>query len=55
MESLIPLITSPDSITEEPAEPLSTANPIDAIDSWHAVDEFIAESLVIPFPVVMRD
>jgi len=25
------------------------------IDSWHAIDEFIAESLVIPFPMVMRD
>ena len=29
-------------------------NPIDAIERWHAVDEFI-KSLVIPFPVVMRD
>jgi len=42
MESLIPLITSPDSITEEPAEPLSTANPIDAIDRWRAVGELYA-------------
>jgi hypothetical protein len=42
-------------IIEEPAQPLATANPIDTIDRWCAVDELIAQSLVIPFTMVMLD
>jgi hypothetical protein len=42
-------------IIEEPAESLSTANPIDAIDRRCAVNEFVAEPLVIPLSVVMLD
>jgi hypothetical protein len=42
-------------IIEEPAQPLATANPIDTIDRWCAVDELIAQALVIPFTMVMRD
>jgi len=42
-------------IIEEPAEPLMSVNPMAAIDRRRAIDEFVAEALVIPFPVVMCD
>ena len=42
-------------IIEEPAEPLTTANPTGAVNRRHAVDECVAEPLVIPLPVVMLD
>ena len=32
-----------------------SVNPMAAIDRRRAIDEFVAEPLVIPFPVVMRD
>ena len=38
-----------------PAQPLSTVNPINTIDRRCAVDEFVAQPLVISFTVVMRD
>ncbi len=37
-------------IIEEPAQPLATANPIDTIDRRCAVDELIAEALVVQTP-----
>ena len=42
-------------IIKEPAEPLTTPNPLAANRRRPAVDEFVAEPLVIPLPVVMRD
>jgi hypothetical protein len=40
-------------VIEEPAPLLATANPIDTTDRWCAVDELIAQPLVIPFTPVM--
>jgi nucleotide-binding universal stress UspA family protein len=42
-------------IIEEPAESLSTANAIGAVDQRCTAKEFVAEPLVIPFGVVMLD
>ena len=41
-------------VIEKPAEALTTANPTGALDGRRAVNEFVAEALVIPLLVIMR-
>ncbi len=42
-------------IIEKPAEALTTANPTAAIDGRRGVNEFVAEPLVIPLLVIVRN